>query len=213
MFVDDNSDTTWKMFEHFAASNITSEGKPGTLLFSFSILPLWSSSFLRPFLSLIPPVSLVSYWFVPPATGKNETFQPIYRQNIQLLLDVYRGDFNLGSISFPSASFPSLRSSPGTDEMEGSPDLEKLNAYLLPRSYLLGWTPSRADAVEFECVLSPLHSPFLPPQPHSHRRIFEPPTRDLINAWRWYAHIASFTSVQRAQWPDTGKFHLDSAKV
>jgi len=72
----------------------------------------------------------------------------------------------------------------GFGDLKTPNGLAALDAFLLDKSYIEGFTPSQADLVIFEAVGKP---------PAGH-----------VNALRWYTHIASFVKVN-FQFPGTKK--------
>ncbi|OEH73758.1 EF-1 guanine nucleotide exchange domain-containing protein [Cyclospora cayetanensis] len=61
--------------------------------------------------------------------------------------------------------------------------LEKLNAYLAPRSYISGYTATQDDVATAAKMLG------------------APSAAKLPHAFRWYKHITSFHQNEQASWP------------
>jgi len=63
-------------------------------------------------------------------------------------------------------------------------DLQALNSALQSKSYVSGYTPTKADVDNFQQIASQ-------------------PGADLPHLLRWYKHIASFTAPERQKWTGT----------
>lgn len=68
----------------------------------------------------------------------------------------------------------------GFGDLQSRDGLALLNTYLADKSYIQGYRPSQGDVVVFEAVK-------------------QSPSSDLVNALRWYDHIASFSKAERHQ--------------
>jgi elongation factor 1-beta len=64
--------------------------------------------------------------------------------------------------------------------------LTNLNKHLEDKSYIQGYTPSQADVAVYEQITA------------------SPDATKLVNAARWWSHVASWTSDERKAWPAAG---------
>lgn len=74
----------------------------------------------------------------------------------------------------------------GFGDLKSKAGQQALNTYLADRSYIEGYQASQADAVVFAALTGA-------------------PSKDLVNALRWYNQINSYTSSERSGFPGTKK--------
>ncbi|CAF3006215.1 unnamed protein product [Rotaria socialis] len=74
----------------------------------------------------------------------------------------------------------------GFGDLQSADGLRSLNAFLVDKSYVEGYTPTKGDVVVFEAVK-------------------KAPATEFENALRWYNHIASFNDAEKAKFQGESK--------